>query len=182
MNDSVGWREEGKKKRGSRTGPATMRWGNWSGSEIPTLGQTFGMEGKHLSHWRVQQLICDSLNGVIIHNKPCHSPIYPREGHKSPGTLRGWELDHRGWRAHPEQGQLLTVRSQPEGMEGRDLSRECLWRKAGQPRRQGNTAESHTGGGAITVASLTPHTSASSWPIEKNPREGGPLSAWCAEQ
>ena len=36
---------------------------------------------------------------------------------------------------------------------------KCLWRKAGQPWKQGDTAESRIGGGAITTASLSPHTS-----------------------
>ena len=31
-------------------------------------------------------------------------------------------------------------------------------RKAGQPWKQGDTAESHVGGGAITIASLSPYT------------------------
>ena len=33
---------------------------------------------------------------------------------------------------------------------------KCLWRKARKPRKQGDTAESLVGGGAITIAS--PHT------------------------
>ena len=39
---------------------------------------------------------------------------------------------------------------------------ECLWRKARQPWKQGDTAESCVGGGTITIASLTPHTNISS--------------------
>jgi len=39
---------------------------------------------------------------------------------------------------------------------------ECLWRKARQPWKQGDTAESRVGGGAIAIASLTPHTNISS--------------------
>jgi len=38
----------------------------------------------------------------------------------------------------------------------------CLWRKAGQTWKQGYTAESSVGGGAITIASLSPHASISS--------------------
>ena len=59
-------------------------------------------------------------------------------------------------------------------------SGECLWSKSGQPWRQGATTESCAGGGAITVWS--PHTGTSSWPIEKDHRESGPLSAWCTKQ
>ena len=39
---------------------------------------------------------------------------------------------------------------------------KCLWRKARQPWKQGDTAESLAEHGAITMASLTPHTNISS--------------------
>ena len=35
----------------------------------------------------------------------------------------------------------------------------CLWRKAGQTWKQGASAESRVGGGAIAIASLSPHAS-----------------------
>ena len=40
-----------------------------------------------------------------------------------------------------------------------DRGGRCLWRKARQPWKQGDTAESCVGGGAITIASIFPHTS-----------------------
>ena len=43
--------------------------------------------------------------------------------------------------------------------EGGDCGGKCLWRKAGQPWKQGDTAESHVGDGAVTIASLSPHAS-----------------------
>ena len=43
--------------------------------------------------------------------------------------------------------------------EGGDCGVKYLWRKARQPRKQGDAAESHVGGGASTVASLSPHAS-----------------------
>ena len=46
------------------------------------------------------------------------------------------------------------------GCEAGDCSGKCLWREAGQPWKQDNTAESHIRGEAITIASLSPHTSA----------------------
>ena len=68
---------------------------------------------------------------------------------------------------------------------------KCWWRKARQPWKQDDTAESCIAGGAITVASLPPHASVSSWIIEglahqvhdtqlqnRPPARGGPLSAW----
>ena len=46
-------------------------------------------------------------------------------------------------------------------MDRRDVREEiggkCPWRKARQPWKQGDTAESHVEGGAITIASLPPH-------------------------
>ena len=48
-----------------------------------------------------------------------------------------------------------------------DCGRKCRWRKAKQPRKQGDTAESCVGGGAITIASLSPRASISSGTIER---------------
>ena len=42
-----------------------------------------------------------------------------------------------------------------------DCGGKCLWRKAGQPWKQGHAAESRVGGGAITIASLSPPCSIS---------------------
>ena len=49
---------------------------------------------------------------------------------------------------------------------------ECLWRKAGQPWKQGDTAESRVEGGTITIASppICQH-----W--QMNNREGAALKA-----
>ena len=43
----------------------------------------------------------------------------------------------------------------------------CLWGKAGHPWKQGDTAESCIGCGAITIASLPPHASIGSLTIER---------------
>ena len=58
-------------------------------------------------------------------------------------------------------------RDRLRGCEGGDCGGKCLWRKAGQPRKQDNTAESRIVGGAIIIASLSPHTSIGSWTIER---------------
>ena len=42
---------------------------------------------------------------------------------------------------------------------GSDCGGKCLWKKGRQPQKQGDTAESCVGGGAITVASLPIHAS-----------------------
>ena len=40
--NSVGWREEGKNSRVTRTWSAPREWENWSRGQIPRLGQLFG--------------------------------------------------------------------------------------------------------------------------------------------
>ena len=65
MQNSVGWRNWGKNRSVSRTGPALSKWGNWTRDRIPTLGQLSESEEKHL-RLRVKQLICGSLNGMRI--------------------------------------------------------------------------------------------------------------------
>ena len=53
------------------------------------------------------------------------------------------------------------------GCEGGDCGRKCLWRKAGQPWKQGDTAESCIGGRTFTIASLPPQAIIGSWIIER---------------
>ena len=59
----------------------------------------------------------------------------------------------------------------------RDVRKEIvvgkhLWRKAGQPWKQGDTAESRIGGGAITTAPLSPQPASAAeqqrgWPVKR---------------
>ena len=53
------------------------------------------------------------------------------------------------------------------GCEEGDHGGKCLWRKAKQPWKQSDSAESQIGGGAITIASLSPQASMGSWTIER---------------
>ena len=48
----------------------------------------------------------------------------------------------------------MTAERWIRGFGGGDCVGKCLWRKAGQPWKQGDAAESHVEGGAITIASL----------------------------
>ena len=50
------------------------------------------------------------------HKQSVPQPKYPRQGHKYPGMCDGWELEHRGWRAVPGRGLLLTAGRQSKGM------------------------------------------------------------------
>ena len=86
------------------------------------------------------------------------------------------------------EGCCWLQRDRLRGCERGDHGGKCQWRKARQPRKQGDTAESCVMGGAIAMASLSPHTSTSSWKIERlahqtpnalnyrvGPQPGGPL-------
>ena len=63
----------------------------------------------------------------------------------------------------------VDSRDASRGCEGGDFGEKFLWRKAGQPWKQGDTAESRIEGGAITIASVSPHVSNSSRTIESGP-------------
>ena len=53
------------------------------------------------------------------------------------------------------EGCCCLWRDGLRGCEGGDHGGKCLWRKVGQPWKQGDPAESHIVGGAITIASLS---------------------------
>ena len=83
----------------------------------------------------------------------CCSHTYPRQGHRSPGRCSSWESEFRDCGAIPEWGLLLTAERQIEGKWGRRL-----WWKVQQPCIVG---------GAITIASLSPHASIGNWTIDR---------------
>ena len=99
----------------------------------------------------------------------CNSHTYPKQEHWSPGRCSGWQLGFRDCGAIPKWGLLLTVDRQIRlrGCEGGDGGGKCLWKKAGQPWKQGYTDVSHIEGGAIIRAFLSPHASISNWTIER---------------
>ena len=180
----VGWRKEGKMRRGkSRIRSALGRWGSWSRGKRPTLGQSVGTEGKHLrlsestaaNLWRSEwnENHTDSL---------CCGPMYPGQGCKSTRKHSGWELERRDWRAIAAQGLLLTAGRWPEGKAGR----RTPWRKPLEESRAavaaGRCCWAVCRAGATIGASLSPHASTGSWPTEKDPRGGSPLSSCCPKQ
>ena len=103
-------------------------------------------------------------------DSPWHSHTYPGQGCRSPGRCSSWELEFRDSGAVPVRGLLLTAERHIEGMWGRrswgEMSMEGS-RKARKPWKQGDTPESRIGGGAITIACLSPHASICSWKIER---------------
>ena len=54
-------------------------------------------------------------------------------------------------------------RDRLRGRKGGDCWGECLWRKARQSWKPGDTAESRVGGEATTIASVSPHAGICSW-------------------
>ena len=95
----------------------------------------------------------------------CCSHTHP---HKDVDALEGsvagnWSL---GIMEQPQGEDCCWLQRDGErGCEGAEYGGKCLWRKARQPRKQGDTAESCVGGGATNIASLLPHASIGSWTI-----------------
>ena len=96
----------------------------------------------------------------------CCNHTCPGQGCRPPGRRTGWEMEFMNGGAIPGRGLLLTVERQIRGCEGGDCAGKCLQRKARQPWKQGDTAESRVVGGAITIASLPLHASIGSWTTE----------------
>ena len=103
-------------------------------------------------------------------DSPCHSYAYPGQGRRCPAQQEGTAAE--SWSVgivEQSQGEgcCWLWRNRLRGCEGGDFGRKCLWRKARQPWKQGDTAESRIWAWAITIASLFPRTSISSWTIER---------------
>ena len=61
--------------------------------------------------------------------------------------------------SNPRVKAAVDYRETDQGDVREETGGKYLWRKAGKPRKQGNTAESGVGGEAATIASLPPHAS-----------------------
>ena len=125
-------------------------------------------------------------------DSPCQSHTYARHAGLLEGAAVGsWSL---GLVEQSQcKGYCWLWKDGSRGCEGGDRGGKCLWRKARQPWKQGDTAESHVEGVAITRASLSPQASLGSWTTESlahqtpdalnyrvGPTQGAPFSAWCA--
>ena len=98
--------------------------------------------------------------------------IYTPDRNAGPleGTVAGsWSLGT----VEQSQGEgcCWLWRDRLKGYEGGDCGGKCLWRKARQPRKQGDMAESRGGGGAVTIASLSPQACTGSWTIARLPHQ-----------
>ena len=109
-------------------------------------------------------------------DSPCHSHTYHREDE---GPLEGaragsWSLG--SVKQSQVEGCCWLRRDRSRRWEGGAYSGKCLWRKARQPWKQGDTAESCIRGWAITIASLPTRQYQ-----QLNNRETGPSNTWCTE-
>ena len=156
----------GKNRSVSSTGPALGGWGNWRKGLIPTLGQlseseeeTLKAESKTADLWQPKWNENQTVLAAAIHTPD-------RDTSSLKGTTAGsWSLgiveESQG------EGCCWLQRDGSRGGKGGDCGGKRLWRKAGQPRKQGDTAGSCIGGGAITIAYLSPHASIGSWTIDR---------------
>ena len=132
-------------------------------------------------------------------DSPCCSPRHTQDRDAGPlqvAAAGSWSLGIM--EQSQSKGCCWLQRDGLRTCEGGDCGRKCLWRKAWQPWKQDSTAESHIGGGTITIASVFPHSSISNWTIDRlahqtpdpwrtdlqtrTPARGAPLCAWCPEQ
>ena len=130
--------------------------GTEAGVQFPQ-GQLSESEEKHL-RLTVKQLIYGSLNGMRIRQSSPQLYI-PRKGARVPWKVQRLGAGVWGVWSDPRAGAAVDCRELLRGGEGGDCDGKCLWRKARQPWKQGDTAESHVGGGAITIAFLSPQAS-----------------------
>ena len=163
--NSVGW-TRGENKGVSRTRPALGRWRNWSRGPIPTLGaivwvrrKTFKADSESAELWQPRWNENQTVLAAATHTPDMDTG--PLEGAVAGSWSLGIVEQSQG------KGCCWLWRDRWRGGEEGDCGGKCLWRKAGQPWKQGDTAESHLRDGAITRASSSPHTSIGSWTIER---------------
>ena len=127
-------------------------------------------------------------------DSPCHGHMYSGQGRRYPRRHSSWEPELRVCGTIPRQGLMLTVERWTKGRWGRRLRWETPVEESRQSWKEDNIAESYVVGGAITIASLSPHASISSWTTERLAHQApdtlnyrvGPhpryiLSAWCTD-
>ena len=125
-------------------------------------GETFKAESKTADLWQPKWNEHQTVLAVAIHTP---------DGDTSPlesAAAGRWSLGIV--EQSQDKGCCCLWRDGLRGCEGGDCGRKCLWRKARKPWKQGHSTESCVEGGAITIASLSPHCQ-HQW---LNNREAGP--------
>ena len=121
-------------------------------------GETFKVESETADLWQPTWNDNQIVLAAAIHTPD--SNVGPLEGTATESWSLGIVEQSQG------KGCCGLWRDGLRGCEGGDCGGKCLWRKDRQPWKQGSTAESRIGGGAITIATLPPQASIGSWTIE----------------
>ena len=130
-----------------------------SRASVWVRGETFKAETEIADLYQLKWNENQTVFAAAIH-------ILDRDEGPLEGAVAGsWSLGNVEW--SQGKGCCWLWRNGFRGGEGGDCDRKCLWKKAVQPWKQGSTAESCIQGIAITIASLLPHASISSWTIER---------------
>ena len=130
-----------------------------SGAVVWVKGETFKAESETADLWQPKWNENWTVLATAIHTRDRNAG--PLEGTVAEMWSLGIVEQSQG------KGYCWLWRDRLRGCEGGDCGGKCLWRKAWQPRKQGDTTESHTEGGAITITSLSLHASIRSWIIER---------------
>ena len=146
---------------GTEAGVWSPHCGNWVRQE------TFKADSERADLWQPKWNESDS---------PCQSHTYPGQGPRSPGRCNGWQLDFRDCGTISGRGLMLTAERWLVGMWGGDRGGKSPWRKARQPWKQGDTAESHVEGWS-QQPSLSP--TCQHWQLNKI--EASLSNTWCNE-
>ena len=120
--------------------------GPHSGAIVSVRGETFEAESETADLWQPKWNENQTVLAAAIHT--LDRDIDTLEGAAAGSWSLGIVEQSQG------EGCCCLWRDGPRTCEGGDRGGKWLWRKARKPWKQGNTAESHIGGGAITIASL----------------------------
>ena len=128
------------------------------GAIVWVRGETFKAESEIVDLWQPKWNENQTVLAAAIHTPD-------RDVDSLEGAVAGsWSLGI----VEQSQGEgcCWLQRDRLRGCEGGDCGGKCLWRKARQPGKQGDTAESGWGG-AMTIDSLSPYASIGSWTIDR---------------
>ena len=123
----------------------------------------------------MKQLICGSLNEMRI-RQSLLKPYIPWIGMRAPWKVQQLGAGVWGVWSYPRARASVDCGE----MDGGDVRGEIVMgtmEESWQPWKQGDTAESHVGSGAITLASLSPQGQHP----QLNNREAGPSNPSCTE-
>ena len=146
-----------------------------SGTIVWVRGEIFKAESETVDLWQPKWLENQTVLAAAIHTWDWNASLLE-------GAVAGsWSLGIV--EQSQNEGCCWPWKDGLRGCEGWDPHGKCQWRKARQPWKQGDTAESHVVGRAIPIAALSPHTS--SLPTyqhgQLNHKEAGPSNTWHTE-